>query len=319
MGNTHKYDVGYTKTNRQGLSYKVITYRNTKDVDVEFEDGLVIKHIPVTKLNQDTLYHPEYPIPKLNKTPVDQRLGEKRKNKQGREMTIIEYRGAEDIDVMLESGFIVEHTEYQLFERGHISDPFFPSLYGVGYMGMRTPYKKSSEYEKPYEVWSSMMKRCYNKNCTRHTWYEDCEVVKEWHNFATFLKWYNDHYYTLPDGMGDVDLDKDIKIHKNRVYGPDTCLLVPAAINRMLYHRITSHTGLPLGVTYDKKFNRYKARGRIDKKDKFFGFYNTIEDAFNRVKMEKEKEIHKVAEVYKPYVPKYIYDAIINYEVMIDD
>jgi hypothetical protein len=319
MSNTHKYDVGYTATNRQGFTYKVVVYRNTKDVDVQFEDGLVIEHVPVTKLNQNTLFHPDYPIPKIKKTPAEQRLGEKRKNKQGRMMTVVEYRGAEDIDVEFESGFIVKHTEYQLFERGHISDPFYPSLYGVGYMGMRTPYGKSNQYARQYEVWSSMLKRCYNENCQRHQWYEDCVVDERWHNFATFLQWWNENYYELPEGMGDVDLDKDIKFRKNRIYGPDTCLLVPATINRMLYHRITSKTGLPLGVTYDEKFNRYRARGRIDKKDKFFGFYNTVEEAFDRVKNEKEKEIRKAAELYKPYIPEEVYNAVISYQVMIDD
>jgi hypothetical protein len=168
MGEARKYTVGYTQTNRQGLNYTVIEYRNRKDIDVEFEDGLIVEHIPVTKINQNTLYHPNYPIPKLEKTSVDQRLGETRDNNQGRKMTIVAYRGAEDIDVKFENGFVVEHTLYQLFTRGTISDPFYPSLYGVGYMGMRTPYKKSSEYARPYEVWSSMMKRCYNENCTRH-------------------------------------------------------------------------------------------------------------------------------------------------------
>ena len=319
MGNARKYEVGYTQTNRQGLNFTVIEYRNRKDIDIQFEDGLIIEHIPVTKINQNTLNHPDYPIVSLKRTPVSERLGEIKLNNQGRKMAIIAYRTESDIDVQFENGFIVTNTQYQLFERGTISDPFFPTFYGVGYMGMRTNYKDSSRYSRQHEVWSSMMKRCYNKNCTRHTWYEDCRVAEEWHNFANFLKWYNDHYYELPEGMGEVDLDKDIKYHNNKIYGPDTCLLVPAAINRRIYHRITSYTGLPLGVTYDEKSGRYKARGRADKKDKFFGYYNTVEEAFARVKLEKEKEIRKAAELYKPYMPEEVYNAVINYKVEITD
>lgn len=234
-------------------------------------------------------------------------------------MTIIAYRGAADIDVQFESKFVVDHTEYKLFERGTICDPFFQSLCGVGYMGMRTSYKGADKYARQYEVWSSMMKRCYNENCKRHTWYEDCIVAEEWHCFANFLKWYNEHYYELPDGMGYLDLDKDMKSHNNKVYGPDTCLLIPAAINRRIYHRITSSSDLPLGVTYDKKTGKYKARGRIDKKDVYFGKYDTIEEAFQRVKLEKENEICKAAELYKPYMPQEVYDAVINYKVEITD
>lgn len=36
MSKEHKYDVGYKQTNRQGLTYEVITYRNNKDIDVKF-------------------------------------------------------------------------------------------------------------------------------------------------------------------------------------------------------------------------------------------------------------------------------------------
>lgn len=319
MGKTHKYDVGYRQTNKQNLIYEVIQYKNHKDVDVKFDDGLVLEHIPVTRINQNTLMHPHYPIPQNNKTPKDKRLGEVRKNTQGRNMTIVAYRNVCDIDIQFDNGFVVEHIQYQLFERGTILDPFYPSLYGVGYMGMRTKYKESKRYAKQYEVWSSMMKRCYNKNCTRHAWYEDCEVAEEWHNFSTFLKWYDEHYYTLPEGMGTVDLDKDIKVQDCRIYGPDTCLLVPDTINRMLYHRITSKSKYPLGVSYDKKRKKYLARGHVDKEDVYFGSYDTVEEAFIRVKEEKEKEIRKYAKLYKPYMPDEVYQAIINYEIKASD
>lgn len=315
MGKTHKYDVGYTATNRQGFTYRVIAYRNTKDVDIQFEDGLVIEHIPVTKLNQNTLFHPDYPIPKIKKTPADQRLGEKRKNKQGRMMTVIEYRGAEDIDVELESGFVVKHTEYQLFERGHISDPFYPSLYGVGYMGMRTPYGKSNQYARQYEVWSSMLKRCYNENCQRHQWYEDCVVDERWHNFATFLQWWNENYYELPDGMGRVELDKDFKNKHCRAYGPDTCLLIPQRINGAAPKRRTIDKEFPIGVTFNKVKQKYHVRVTLDGKDTHIGNYNTFDEAFRVFKDTKEGELKRLANLYKPYIPQEVYDAVINYEV----
>lgn len=319
MGKERKYDVGYTQTNKQGLKFTIIAYRNRTDIDIEFEDGFKMEHIRVEKINQNTLKHPDYPMPKSNRTPIEKRLGETKCNNQGSEMTIIAYRKESNIDVQFSNGFIVEHTQYQLFERGAILDPFYPTYSGVGYLGMKTYYKEAKEYKRQLEVWTSMLKRCYNENCERHTWYEDCTVAEEWHCFANFLKWYNEHYYELPDGMGDLDLDKDMKSHNNKVYGPDTCLLIPAAINRRIYHRITSSSNLPLGVTYDKKTGKYKARGKIDKKDVHFGKYDTIEEAFQRVKLEKESEIRKAAELYKPYMPQEVYDAVMNYEVEITD
>lgn len=319
MSKEHKYDVGYKQTNRQGLTYEVITYRNNKDIDVKFQDGLVIEHTKVTKLNQNTIFHPDYPIPKINKTPSEKRLGETRKNKQGRKMTIIAYRGAADIDVQFESKFVVDHTEYKLFERGTICDPFFQSLCGVGYMGMRTSYKGADKYARQYEVWSSMMKRCYNENCKRHTWYEDCIVAEEWHCFANFLKWYEEHYYELPDGMGRIELDKDFKVKECRVYGPDTCLLIPQRINGAKPKTRTINREFPIGMTYQASKGKYKIRISKYGEDTVIGYYDTPEKAFAVLKEEKEKELHRLAELYKPYIPQEVYDAVINYKVEITD
>lgn len=319
MGEAKKYGIGYKQTNRQGLMYKVIEYRNNKDVDVQFEDGLVIQHIPVTRLNQNTLNHPGYPVVKLNRTPIENRLGESKLNNQGRKMTVVKYRSDSDIDVQFENGFVVEGTQYQLFERGTISDPFYPSLYGVVYMGMRTPYSKSNEYAKPYEVWSGMMKRCYNEHCTRHIWYEDCEVDERWHNFATFYQWWNENYYELPDGMGRIELDKDFKVKECRIYSPDTCLLIPQRINGAKPKARTIDREFPIGLTYQANRGKYQVRMNKYGRDTIIGLYDTKEEAFAVLKREKEGELKRLAELYKLYIPKEVYDAVINYEVEITD
>ena len=33
--------IGETNTNKQGLEMKIIEYRGARDIDVEFEDGLI--------------------------------------------------------------------------------------------------------------------------------------------------------------------------------------------------------------------------------------------------------------------------------------
>ena len=315
----HKYDVGYTHTNRQGLTYTVIAYRNRSDIDVKFEDGLVVEHIPVTKINQDTLYHPDYPVPKRKKTPIDKRLGETKPNKQESKMTIITYRDCDNIDIQFENGFVVEHTNYTLFERGTISDPFYPSLYGVGYMGMRTQYKNANEYAKPYEVWSSMMKRCYNENCQRHRWYEDCVVDERWHNFATFYQWWKENYYELPEGMGRIELDKDFKCKNCRIYSPDTCLLIPQRINESKPNRRTGNREFPIGITFNKIKQKYHVRTNVNGEDTHIGNFDTLEEAFSAFKATKENELKELAELYKPYIPEDVYNAVINYKVEITD
>ena len=49
------------------------------------------------------------------------------------------------------------------------------------------------------------------------------------------------------------------------------------------------------------------------------GNFNNPIDAFNMYKKEKEKEIKRQANIYKKYLPQNVYDALLKYQVEIDD
>ena len=49
------------------------------------------------------------------------------------------------------------------------------------------------------------------------------------------------------------------------------------------------------------------------------GRFNTPEEAFYTYKEAKEKEIKRVADLYKDRIPQKLYDAMYNYEVEITD
>lgn len=49
------------------------------------------------------------------------------------------------------------------------------------------------------------------------------------------------------------------------------------------------------------------------------GEFHSPIDAFNMYKIEKEKEIKRQANIYKKYLPQNVYDALLKYEVDIDD
>lgn len=72
-----------------------------------------------------------------------------------------------------------------------------------------------------------------------------------------------------------------------------------------------------------KRDRKYEARCSINGKQTGLGYYNTIEEAFNAYKIAKENEIKKIANdcVSKGYVAKdsRLYNAMINYQVKIDD
>ena len=100
--------------------------------------------------------------------------------------------------------------------RGSARDPFYPSVSGVGFVGEGGRGNKAA-----YFVWKHMIERCYDANALAHDpSYAGCTVVRDWHNFQNFKKWYEENHKT------GLQIDKDILIEGNRVYGPDTCLFV---------------------------------------------------------------------------------------------
>ena len=104
-------------------------------------------------------------------------------------------------------------------------------LYGVGvndsdYVTDKRKNKKVIWKCPFYEKWTSMLTRCYSlKYHKRYPTYIGCSVCPEWHYFSKFRLWME-----LQNWKG-MDLDKDLLVKGNQVYGPDTCCFVPAAIN----------------------------------------------------------------------------------------
>lgn len=111
---------------------------------------------------------------------------------------------------------------------GSIKDPYYPSVYGVGYLGegLYSPkdYKNGRLINSPaYEVWCSKLKNCYGKSKSSHL-YADVEFCKEWLCFQNFAEW----FYQQVDqyGKGGI-VDKDLLFLGNREYSPHTCVYVP--------------------------------------------------------------------------------------------
>ena len=64
------------------------------------------------------------------------RIGEHNTNWQGLNMVIIEYRSCMDIDVRFnDSGYIATNKQYVKFLDGGITDKYYPTFLGVGYIG----------------------------------------------------------------------------------------------------------------------------------------------------------------------------------------
>lgn len=141
-------------------------------------------------------------------------------------LEVIEYGGYETVTVRFKRTGYTTKTRSADIRSGRVKDYLKPSVAGVGYTGVG-PYSKTKT-PKAYQVWQSMLARCYNTNNIGYrSSYRDCSVVPEWHNLQNFSAWFYNNY------IEGYQLDKDIKIAGNKVYGPSTCMFVSQEDNVM--------------------------------------------------------------------------------------
>ena len=127
------------------------------------------------------------------------RLGETSLSNEGCVVKIVEYNNCDDITIQFED----EHkyrlcTQYSNFKKGKCKNPFFPSVYGHGYLGVdkNGNVPKMSEFKDgknvhtwEYNKWMNMLKRCFdNKYKDRYPTYKDVTCCNRWLCFANFLE-----------------------------------------------------------------------------------------------------------------------------------
>lgn len=247
------------------------------------------------------------------------RIGEINFNSFGSEMVIEKYNGCLDVWVrFIETNNLVQ-TNYANFKKGIVKNPYDKSVWGVGYIG-EGDYKISINGKKTpqYILWSNMINRCYNKIFhSKQPTYENCTVCDEWYNFQTFAEWYDENYYSLNEEK--MNLDKDILVKGNKIYSPDTCVFVPHFINTLFIKNDILRGNLPIGVIWHKRDRKYRAQCNKNGKVSTLGSYNTPEEAFEKYKSYKEWLINEIAATYKDKIPFKLYDAMINYQVEVND
>lgn len=115
-------------------------------------------------------------------------------------------------------------------KRGKVRDIFYPSIYGIGFVG-EGKYKPSvcSKLTKAYAAWTNMIERCYSaKYHKRYPTYKGCIVAPIWHNFQAFAEFFEVNY------KAGQHLDKDKLIKGNKVYSPEHCLFICGKENSAL-------------------------------------------------------------------------------------
>lgn len=305
--------VGEISYNTQGLKMEIIKYDSYKKVYVKFEDGS-IRTTKYEIFKKGSLRHPN------DRNEFKDKTGEENLNNFGSKIIIIKYNNARDIDVYFPKyNWTFKHTRYDKFKNGNIACPYESRVYGIGYLGEGKYSKDIKKYRKIYDKWHGMMTRCYSEKYQKdNPTYKNCKVCDKWLCFQNFAEWYTRHYYEIPGEV--MHLDKDILIHGNKIYSPETCLIVPDVIN-LLFVKSDKTRGNTLIGTSELKENRVKSfMGSCSYNNKSCNEYFKYEhNAFLWYKLNKELVIQSIANEYKQYLPKEVYNALYNYEVEIDD
>ena len=122
--------VGQTNKAKNGLMMTIIAYRSNLDIDIQFEDGVIVKNKNMNHFRKGNIRHPN-----INCQFKD-RTNEKQTSTDGINMTITDYAGSTDCTIQFETGFVTEHKDYNNFLNGKIGHPY---PYQLGTIVMRKP------------------------------------------------------------------------------------------------------------------------------------------------------------------------------------
>ena len=185
------------------------------------------------------------------------------------------------------------------------------TVFGIGYLGCSdADANRKDNYI--YSKWANMMQRCYDEETHKlKPYYAPCTAEIEWQNFSNYREWHRENE------MGDrkVDLDKDVLIRGNTVYGSETCTLIPHFTNTLFETPKGTDTNIVLNNTTGK----YNVTMSILGKNEDVGTFDTEEEARQGFIAYKQDYIRKFARKCKGKVPHKTYEAMMNWIVEIDD
>ena len=249
-------------------------------------------------------------------------VGEVYKSKSSGDFKILKYNDTANVEIQfLKTGF---ETVAQLghIRNGNVKDPYSPSVFGVGVTGTKYPVKINGVITKEYDLWHSMLRRCYSDTSKKeHPAYEGCEVSDKFKSYEYFYEWCHKQIGFGVDGNGNsFQLDKDLLIKGNRVYSETICVFLPAEINSLLVKCTASRGEHLIGVHWSKTNKAFVAQVNKGKgKRDYLGYFKTEIEAFNTYKTAKESFIKEQANEWKGKIDGRAYNALMKYTVEITD
>ena len=258
----------------------------------------------------------------LNDVNYKDCIGKVCKSKLSGDFKIVKYNDNRNVEIQfLKTGYETV-TRLGNIKNGKVKDRYLPSVYGVGILGTKYPSKVNGVLTKEYELWKNMLERCYSDTYQKkQPTYEGCEVSDNFKSYEYFYEWCHSQIGFGNDGNGSpFQLDKDLLVKGNKVYSEDSCIFIPSEINLVLTKRTASRGEHLIGVSWCNTSKAFKATVSRNKgKRGYLGYFNTELEAFNAYKQAKESFVKEQAEKWKGKIDERAYEALMNYEVNIDD
>lgn len=240
-------------------------------------------------------------------------VGQIRNTNEGGSFTVLEVISAKEI-------YIVHNDEHRhkakvsadQARNGDIRNPFYPTLYGVGFMGVgKHKSKIVGKAVQHYSTWTGAISRCYcPTSLKKRPSYFGCSVSKDWFCYQNFAEWYTTHESF---GLG-YELDKDLLVKGNKIYSAETCTMIPRDINLAIRTDRVKVSNLPIGVLKTKS-GSYTAGTRIKGKDSHIGTFKTPEEASAAYVIAKEAYVKELALEWKDKIELKAFEALMSWTV----
>lgn len=195
---------------------------------------------------------------------------------------------------------------------GRIKNPFHPSTFGVGYIGVgEYTSRKAGKNTAQYITWRNMIQRCYSAAYqAKYPSYKGCSVAREWHNFQVFARWFDGQPHSLDPGFS---LDKDLIYLGNKTYSPDACSFVPHEVNKVLVNCKSARGPLLQGVSI--RGNAFIAKVSSGGDTLRLGTFPTPEMASSAYVTSKKSVVRAVAEKWKRFLDPRVYENLCRWEI----
>ena len=240
------------------------------------------------------------------------------KSKPSGDFKIVKYNDCYDVEIQFtNTGFDTSVTLNNI-RNGKIKDRLSPSVCGVGILGTKYQSRTNGVITKEYDLWCSMLKRCYSDVYKKkHPTYIGCEVSDNFKSYEYFYEWCHNQ---IGFGVEGFELDKDLLIKGNKVYSEDSCIFIPSEINSLVIKRTALRGEHLIGVSWSNTNKAFVAQVNRNKgQPEHLGLFNTELEAFNAYKQAKEDFVKEQANKWKGQIDDRAYNALMNYTVDITD